>query len=182
MLRDTKNLCIALASTNKYGYETLSLVESGGIKIADLGKILAVYKTKGKAKRTLTALAKEFKLCKKLLELEKGKGECFGCQINGCYGACVKEELPLKYNLRFREAFTKTRIKTWPFKGPIVIPEGEKAHLIDKWCYLGLLENQNFIADDINKNDLQFDWDTYKILVNYLLKPGNNVKIKTLNG
>ena len=66
----------------------------------------------------------------------------------------------------------------WPFPGPIIIPEGERGHLIYKWCYLGLIDGEEVYDVEDKLKDPQFDWDTYKILVNYLLKPDNKILIR----
>lgn len=70
-----------------------------------------------------------------------------------------------------------SKIKLWPFKGPIIISDGvnEKEHfLIDKWCFVGRL-NEHDDIDSVNFKEINFDMDTYKILKRYLFA-GNNFK------
>ncbi|HLL60777.1 MAG TPA: hypothetical protein VK338_03600, partial [Candidatus Nitrosocosmicus sp.] len=103
------------------------------------------------------------------LGLEKIKGACFSSKLGICKGACTKKELYLKYNIRFTEAFTKTRIKKWPFDGPIMIKEeceeGFTGHILDQWCYVGRVVSE---YEKESETDISFDYDTYKILERYL--------------
>lgn len=139
---------------------------------------MGVFKNLKKAKETLEELCEKYKLCKNLLGLEKTNGACFGYQIEKCGGACQGSEPCINYNVRFAEAFSDLRIKKWPFEGPILLKEGKKAHLIDKWCYLGLVDENTLEIPSKNK-DLMFDYRTYKILVKFLLndKISGNIKL-----
>lgn len=100
-LRLTQSLTILKHKVTKEGYDSLEMVESNTITPDELPDILAVFKTKGKAKSKLLELADEYSLCHKLLGLEKGKGACFRSQIEKCNGACTEDEPTLKYNIRF---------------------------------------------------------------------------------
>lgn len=177
-LRDNDKLLVALATQNPKGYDTIKLVQSSEIDFGNIPNILVTFLTMGKAKRTLTNLAKDHCLCQKLLGLERTKGECFGTQIETCKGACGGREQALIYNLRFQEAFAKTKVKQWPFAGPIMISEGSKGHVVYQWCYLGLAEGENDISNLMPEP--QFNYDTYKILSNYLLRPDKKLRIKNI--
>lgn len=179
-LRDARTLVVALANTSTKGYATLVLTDSQQVTFDQIDAILAVFKTRGQAKRTLVELAKSHHLCHKLLGLEKGKDKCFGLQIGQCFGACVGQEMPVKYNLRFAEAFAHSKVKTWPFAGPIVIQEGGASHVVYKWCYLGKLAESEDVARFHLPDDLQFDYDTYKIIANHLLNPKKRVVVKAM--
>lgn len=154
------------------GYFTVSEHELSEIKIEDIENIIGVYRTRRQMKESLTELAREYTLCKKLLGIEKTKGACFGRQLHSCNGACLSEERPMKYNIRFIEAFSKTKIKQWPFAGAIAIREGSHAHIVDKWCYMG--EAGNLLSEP------QFDYDSYKILSSHLLRKVSNRQIRVL--
>ena len=169
-----------LKKTKVNGYESLEMVESSEINPENLDSILGVFRSRSRAKDALNLLADEHKLCHKLLSLEKGKGACFRRQLEKCNGACIGEEIPIKYNLRFIEAFSKLKIKQWPFNGAILYKEGEAAHLIYKWCYLGEVSEENPLGNSINLRDVQFDFDTYKILSKFLLKNNSNLKIQVV--
>ncbi len=181
-LREIKTMPIAILNIDNNGYNTVNIKNSNEIKHYEIQNILSVFRSRTDLKKSLSEKAKEFKLCKKLLGIENTKDSCFGTQIETCNGACINQENPLKYNLRFLDAFSKSKVKQWPFKGPIIISEGEIGHIIYMWCYLGIVDTNTPIEEtSIDPTKLQFDWDTYKILVNYLLKTDSAKKIKIYN-
>jgi DNA polymerase-3 subunit epsilon len=83
--------------------------------------------------------------------------------------------MPMKYNLRFIEAFLKTKIKDWPHQGPIIIKEvdpasgEEEQFLIHNWC---IVQKQE--GDGKGLEDLEFDYDVYKILRRFMYKDNFN--------
>lgn len=165
------------AQTISSDYHQVDLIESGSIDPEETESILAVFKNKRNAKEFLVNIVKDYQLCEKLLGLEKVNGGCFGYRLGRCKGGCLKKETPIKYNLRFEEAFFSSKIKRWPFAGPIIISDGveEKDHfMIDKWCFIGRVsDEQDF--ENINFQEINFDMDTYKILKRHLLT-GDNFK------
>ncbi len=173
-LREMQRFVIASKKETPEGYLTISLEEVSVIRPADVANIVAVFRSLGQAKRYLAQLATDHKLCKKLLSLEKAKTACFGYQLDVCAGACIGKELPARYNIRFIEAFGKTKIKQWPFNGAIAIYEGKTAHVVFHWCYLGTINNDS----DAISNKYEFDYDTYRILSRYLLQNGTKLKIR----
>jgi DNA polymerase-3 subunit epsilon len=149
---------------------------------------LGVFIHKRQAEERLREIAKEYKLCVKLLGLEKGKGRCFGSQIGQCNGACVGEEPAFKHNVRFVEAFTHLRVPVWPFAGAVGISEKfedkEELHLIYNWCYLGSVKNDNDDLQELSKKPISFDWDSYKILRRFVtkhMKSGNILNLTELD-
>jgi len=176
-LRNMRDMAVCIAKKIKSGYDTIELKITSKIEVKEIPLILAVYRSQGKGKRALIELAKEYSLCQKLLGLEKGRGRCFGSQIEQCKGACINEENPIKYNMRFAESFANTKIRQWPFPGAIIVTEGDKGHLIYKWCYLGLISDNEDLAER-KLSEPQFDYDTYKILVKHLLNPKINPRIR----
>jgi DNA polymerase III subunit epsilon len=152
------------------GYCSVVIENLQDIAIADLNQILGIFKSKKEVKGFLLSVAKEFNLCPKLLGIEKATKACFNYHLGACFGACSQKEIALKYNLRFEEAFYKTKVKEWPFKGPIAIREKsqkEELFVIDQWCVLGSIKDEAQTLADISQ-DYFFDTDTYKILNRYL--------------
>jgi DNA polymerase III subunit epsilon len=148
---------------------------------------MGFFRSRRQAKEYLTKILKEYSLCDKLLGLEKTKNSCFSYRLDHCKGACIKDENPLSYNLRFTEGFAECTIKPWPFKGPISIKEIDQSgkceyFLMDKWCFVG-----NVIVNEFEDkktqlfDDMTFDLDTYKILKQFISKPQNIRKIQVLN-
>ncbi len=178
-LRRVNRMITLVQSENPDHYLTVKRMEVNNLKPNDFSKILAVFRTEKQLRDRLNDIADEFKLCKKLLGLTKDKKACFGSQIEQCYGACTGKELPARYNLRFVEAFAKTRVRQWPFDGPIAIKEGREAHIVYLWCYLG---KTNELNGNLKTDKLYFDYDNYKILSSYLLKPNVQRKIHQLRG
>lgn len=171
-LRATKELLVAKKGEWE-NYSTVTLERVSTLSAENAECILAVFRNKHHAKDFLHFLSKEHNLCHKLLGLDNTSKACFASQLGWCKGACTKKETALRYNMRFAQAFASSRIKPWPFPGPIAIeethPTGEKTarFIIDKWC---LLDSKEAI----------FDLDTYKILYRYLKNPNNIKKVKNI--
>ena len=72
--------------------------------------------------------------------------------------------------MRFDEAFYRTKIKPWPFAGPVAIQESfddrRETIIVDKWCVVGSIKND---ADEppVGPHSA-FDHDTYVILERHL--------------
>lgn len=170
-LRNARQM-VVLKEARKDDYLTCRLEISQQIPPGDLGQILAVFRSRREALSALAYLADQYHLCKKLLGVEKSPKDCFGYQLGTCQGACLGRESSISYNLRFRQATGPLRIKNWPYKGPIIIEEGngfsEKTErfLFNKWCFLGKVENENELSDCHLSG--RFDLDIYKILLKYL--------------
>jgi len=154
---------------------TIEIQETDAPDINNLESIMAVFKNKRQAKETLTLLAKEHNLCDKFLGLQKTKGACFNYQLGRCKGVCAGKEIPMKYNLRFIEAFSKTKVKSWPYEGSIIIKEvdpiqeKEEQFLIHNWC---IVQKQE--GDDQDLSNLEFDYDAYKILRRFMYRSNFN--------
>lgn len=183
MLRESRKMPILLKTENKKGYFTVDIKELNEIESTQIENVLGVFRTLKQTKEYLYTVAKEYKLCPKILGIEKGRGACFYSYLNLCMGACNNLEATLKYNLRFEEGFYKRKVRPWRFDSPILIKEeGDMAesHLIDKWCYLGSLKSENDNIEDLQR-EYRFDYDTYKILSRFIMDPKNEKKIKVLN-
>lgn len=183
-LRYSRMMTILVKSVTKNGYSTAEIKEVNELSIADTENLLGTFRSIKQLKDTLYSLAKEYRLCPKILGLEKGRGKCFYVDIKLCDGACVERELNLKYNLRFEEAFSKFKIKRWIFDGPILIKETGKSEehsegfVVDKWCLLGSVKNEDDL-ENLNR-EYRFDMDAYKILAKFLLLPPKNISITNL--
>ena len=155
------------------GISTIDIIEADQPDINNLESIMGTFKTKRQARESLVSIAKEYNLCDKFLGLQKTKGACFNYQLGRCKGICAGKEIPMKYNLRFIEAFLKTKIKAWPHNGPIVLKEVDaetgkvEEFLIHNWCVVQKKE-------DTNLEDLVFDIDVYKILRRFMYKENFN--------
>jgi len=187
MLRVKRELLAMKSIVDNNGYQTIRLETVQTIMQNDLENLIGVFKSKKQAKQLLSELAKKHSLCEKLLGLEKTASACFSYRLGGCKGACLKEELPLKYNMRFIEAFSPLKVKPWPFKGRVVIEERSQTSdqqdffLINKWCFLGKVITDTNDSQNILENDQTFDTDIYKILLRYLRNPKNQKYIREVS-
>lgn len=173
---------LALKKVTVGKYHSILMTNLQEIPIEELDQVLGVFKSKRDLKALLLSIIKEYNLCSKLLGLEKAGKSCFNYHLNLCFGACNGKEMAAKYNLRFDEAFRSTRIKDWPFKGPIAIKEKsnkEEIFIIDKWCVLGKLKGDWQSIEDISR-DYLFDTDNYKIL-NKFLKDNKGFEVLKIN-
>ncbi len=141
----------------------------------DINTMLGIFPSKKKAKEYIKKKAEEFQLCEKLLGLEKCSGSCFGHKLERCRGACINKEHFLSYNMRFIKAFSEKKIKTWPFEGAIQITEidpieqKQEIFVANKWC-----------LSSPEKDELFFDYDTYKILVRFIFNHRNQAYISPI--
>lgn len=186
-LRKAQNCIIARKIQTKEGYDSIKLEETSDIHKEDLHDIVSIFRTKQQAKERLANIGNKYALCEKILGLEKGKGACFGYKIEQCHGACIGEELPIKYNLRFAEAFYHSKIKSWPFSGPIRIEEHDEfegrkeSFIFDQWCLVSEdTREENWEDNNNSPEGISFDYDTYKILVRYIFNEKNQKNIKIL--
>lgn len=180
-LRQSRKMTILMKCIDKNGYNSTEIREIEAIAVEDIDNIIGVFRSRKQIKDFLYILAKNYRLCSKLLNLEKTKNYCFSYQLGQCEGACKNGELNIKYNLRFDEAFYKHKIRPWKFGGPIIIKENIDAKdgfIIDKWCLLGKVSAESSL-EDLSK-DYIFDLDTYKILSKFITKPNKSLTINML--
>ena len=142
---------------------------------ADLGcgrqeHLYGPFKTAKDAKRSLTELAKEHRLCHALLGLEQVKAgkPCFAHQLQQCKGACVGKEPVSFHSARLMAALSRQRLAPWPFAGPAWIGEGDEVHLIDHWRHLGTAHTEADLHALLDTPAPAFDRDSYRILLKAL--------------
>ena len=182
-LRKPKKHIIALERTTPEGYLTLDLSAE---KTVDTKRdIVAIFRTMSQARTKLIEIAKENRLCEKLLGLERSGNACFGSQIEACDGACIGRESAESYNKRFKEAFRRRRIKTWPWKEAIVVEEkgtesSGAVFVVRDWRILASYVYEEGGAREFLPASLGFDYDTYKILARYLLDPSHRHDIRAI--
>ena len=150
------------------GYATLK-IQSGNIDhTTDLDKVYGVYPTRTKAKNKLIELTQLFQLCPKLMGIEKATGACFSYSLGKCKGACIGTEDPELYNRRFELALMHTRIATWPYQSPIVIPINEDGQgvVINNWVVQGYVDEAGEAI--IDADEPAFNVDEYKIIRRFM--------------
>ena len=171
-LRKNDDLCTWTLVDEGDGWLRPELATARELDMGIRSSCYGLFKSGKEATEVLRALAAEHQLCDALLGLEKttpGK-PCFGYQIKRCKGACVGSEPYAKHTMRLVGALTRLKLITWPLNGPAIIREGEEAHLIDGWHYLGTARSDDELNALLATGRPQFDRDTYKILVKYVAK------------
>jgi DNA polymerase-3 subunit epsilon len=107
-----------------------------------------------------------------LLGQEKAKPgkPCFAYQLKRCNGACIGHEPYAKHTVRLVSALVGLKLVSWPFAGPALIREGEEAHVVEGWRYLGTANTDEEVHALLNANRPPFERDTYKTLSKYVGK------------
>ncbi len=139
-----------------------------GIQTACYG----LFRNAKEATEVLRGLSVSHQLCDVLLGLEKAKPgkPCFGYQLKRCKGGCIGHETAAKHTMRLMSAMVALKLVSWPFKGPAIIREGESAHVVDSWRYLGTARSDEEIHALLDGGRPVFDRDTYKILAKYVAR------------
>jgi DNA polymerase III subunit epsilon len=175
-LRNERQLCSWKLSSNPQAKNLLELVRENDINPAELGILFGTFKTKRQAVETLRHISDAHQLCPRLIGLETwAKGACFSSQINRCKGACCGRETLETHYIRLQMALMTHKLKTWPFAGKIAIKERSdendktQMHVFHHWTYLGSAEDEQELAEISQAPvNLQFDLDTYKLLIKAL--------------
>ncbi|MCW1908336.1 MAG: exonuclease domain-containing protein [Candidatus Saccharibacteria bacterium] len=168
MLRKKNTRVVLTRTKDPSGYHTVAVVERNLQELDDVLDVYGIFDTHAAVKKHLLAIRDEMKLCSKLLNLEKSTKACFSYQLGKCSGACIGKESPELYNLRFEQAFQKTKVQDWKYTTPVILKISEsKGLLIDRWVIKGKID---FTDQDltIDRYESSFDLDEYNILKKYL--------------
>jgi DNA polymerase-3 subunit epsilon len=186
-LRQRDRVTLVLEDTTAEGYSSFRISDASVIAAEQGIRILAVYSTTGRAKRSLDALARNFRLCPKLMGLERTKRACFQSQLGRCMGACIGLEVPETYNERFRRAFERQRVAGWPYKDGILIREsrpemeGASGYVVDNWCLFARLRELSDGSVEREELPNRFDLDTYRIIRRFIENTSNKRAITRLS-
>ncbi|MBU3724491.1 MAG: ethanolamine utilization protein [Burkholderiaceae bacterium] len=128
--------------------------------------LYGIFRSQRDALEMLSELARQEKLCKALLGLEKvaAGASCFGYQLKNCRGACIGKEKTELHHARLLMAMARHRIPAWPHPGPVGLKEAEVVHVVDAWCYLGTASREEELHAILETGQPVFDLDVYKIL------------------
>jgi DNA polymerase-3 subunit epsilon len=168
-LRKNDELCTWTLVDEGEGWLRPQLASAHDLDFGLSTSCYGLFKNAREANEVLRALAAEHNLCDVLLGLQKappGK-PCFGLQIKRCKGACIGKEPLAKHTLRLVGALVRLKLVSWPLAGPALIREGEEAHLIDGWRYLGTVTHDDEAAELLASERPPFDRDIYKLLAKY---------------
>ncbi len=178
--RYSKELTILKENFNEAGYIEAKLERTSDFKSLVPDTILGIFRSQMQAKKILNEYAKEQGLCPVLLGLEKSQKNptdnargCFFSQIGICKGACIGKESPESYNARVHSAFSARRVKTWPFKGAVMITEKKNEHegtlfVVDDWRLASSISYDEAGRREFLPPSFSFDHDAYKILARHI--------------
>ena len=136
-----------------------------------------LYRSARQAKTALTQLARDHRLCLRVMGLESGRdGSCFGYQVGRCAGACVGAEPIARHGVRLKMLLAPLKLRSWPHQGAVAIEETSALgmrhwHVVEGWQYLGTVvadEGAESLAQLGSAASASFDADTYRILCRYL--------------
>ncbi len=185
--RRRRKIVIAEGVQTTHGYLTVKLEEIDYLSMKEASPIMAIFKHTTQAKEFLDKIAKEYRLCPKLLKLEPARKHCFSYHLGQCNGACMGEEAPALYNARFEEAFNERRVQAWPYESGVLVEErsanGKESELflIDNWCLIVSFKRINGNYQTHIKGEHRFDLDSYKILYSYLTDEANFSSLNVLS-
>ncbi|MDP2823428.1 MAG: exonuclease domain-containing protein [Sulfuritalea sp.] len=145
-------------------------IPAGDLDTRLQAQLYGPFKSAREARKALTELAKEHRLCHSLLGLEKVKAgkPCFAHQLQQCKGACVGKEPVSFHSARLMAALGRHRLAPWPFAGPAWIRERHELHLIDRWRHLGTAHSEAELHALLETKPPPFDRDSYRILAKAL--------------
>jgi DNA polymerase-3 subunit epsilon len=159
------------------------LVFAGAVDFARAEDLYGLYRNPREATLALRKLAEAHRLCHYFTGLGDSRaGEaCAACAQWDCGGACIGKEPVALHSARLRAALARSRIRPWPYPGPIALIERdefgmrEEAHVIDAWGYLGTASDETTLrsmlesaAEREDSERLLFDPEIYRIVGKYL--------------
>ena len=161
------------------------VVLDGEVPGADEVEHWGLFRTRRAAREALRKLARARRLCLRRLGLERGKGACFGAQLGHCAGVCCGREHASQHDLRLLEGLVALRRFVWPYRGPVGLRERDPGgavrtvHVLDRWRWLGCLEDLELPLDDRSVTHAALYLDQYRNLAAALRKarPGDLVDL-----
>ncbi|MEL6653467.1 MAG: exonuclease domain-containing protein [Bacteroidota bacterium] len=93
-------------------------------KYDEASRPVAGFATQSSAENGLDRRIKEYNLCARLCEREKGSGRCFYRQLHICKGACVGEEEAESYNERVAQAINSLNYGRGKLENFLVLGSG----------------------------------------------------------
>lgn len=184
MLRRNRQLqSIRLAETLNQS-PWISYVAADAFDPSDFGLLYGMFRSKHAATEAIREIAVTHRLCPRMLGLETGKGACFSYQLKKCSGVCAGKEAPEIHYLRLKQALIGMRLASWPYEGRIGIREIDpltgktQIQVFDQWCHIATVEDDIQLDEAMQSSfEFNFDLDTYKLLLRYLKKPVNIVRL-----
>lgn len=169
-LRHSDDLCAWRLAKCEAGHFALELAFARNLDLSHQDDLYGLFKNPRAATHALVELADKQGLCRSVLGLEHSLSDrpCFAYQLGKCRGTCIGREALSRHSARLMTALASWKIQSWPFAGPAFLQEGEEAHVINNWCYVGTLRTEADLHDPLEGGVPRFDPDIYKLLVRRL--------------
>jgi len=120
-LRKKRQLWSARLAPDADGY--LGVFPQKLTSIEQLQSGYGLFSNQTQLKNWLRNAAAEHRLCVQRIGLDRGKGRCFGRQINRCDGACTGEQSAQQFNDVLADILYRYQLAVWPYTDPIWIRE-----------------------------------------------------------
>lgn len=181
-LRRTKKIYTYTLREGKYLSLTLQCLSNEMFQIND--NCYGLFRSQKRATEMLESTIQEYKLCRKVLGLEKGGNVCFAYQIKRCLGACAGKETETQHNTRLIDALNQYQLAMWPYRGAIGLLENNSndkqvVYFIKDWMLLGEMPYSENMQLDWRSfsNPKSFDLDMYRIIFSALHDEKNQLSI-----
>ncbi|MEM1401818.1 MAG: GIY-YIG nuclease family protein [Pseudomonadota bacterium] len=137
--------------------------------------VFGLFRSRHHLEERLRSIAREQRLCLRVLGYDRGRGPCFQHQLARCAGACAGAETAQAHNERLLASLESQRIAAWPFPGPVLLEEERRErlheqqpkrqfHVLDNWSYLGTFNRRDQALHTARADKaLSFDRDSYRI-------------------
>lgn len=148
--------------------------------------LYGTFRARKEADNLLRELAHLYQLCPRRLGLEPGtQGPCLAHQMKRCAGVCAGKERAEAHDARLAGALAGSRLKPWPWSGPVVVPEHHPAtgrrqwHVLDQWCHLGSADSPEALAALMACPPAPaFELDIYRSLARWLESPAHRAQVR----
>jgi DNA polymerase-3 subunit epsilon len=120
-LRKKRQLWSARLAPDSEGY--LGVYPQKLTSMDQLQSGYGLFSNQTQLKNWLRNAAAEHRLCVQRIGLDRGKGRCFGRQINRCDGACTGEQSAQQFNDVLADILYRYQLAVWPYTDPIWIRE-----------------------------------------------------------
>jgi DNA polymerase-3 subunit epsilon len=172
LLRKNEEVCTWTLVDEGEGWLRPQLALANDLDFGLATSCYGLFKNSKEANTVLRQLTESHSLCDMLTgqqPIKPGK-PCFGHQIRRCKGACLGKEPLAKHTMRLMTALTGLKLVSWPFPGPAILREGDEAHVIEGWRYLGTAKSDQDVHQLLDTGRPQFDRDTYRILAKHVAR------------
>jgi DNA polymerase-3 subunit epsilon len=124
-----------------------------------------LFATERKARNMLSRLAREYRLCHRVLGIAAGtKAPCLACPGDVTATSCLGPARSKNELAGVIAALWPMRIPPWPHRGPVGIRERSDLHVVDQWQFLGTARCESEVHELLEGRVRAFDPRLYRLL------------------